>query len=39
MPHRIKELFENNRKWVERVHAEDPDFFSNLANQQNPEYL
>ena len=39
MPHRIKELFENNRKWVERVHAEDPAFFSNLANQQNPEYL
>ena len=39
MPHRIKELFENNRKWVERVNAEDPAFFSNLANQQNPEYL
>ncbi|ATJ87452.1 carbonate dehydratase [Ralstonia solanacearum] len=39
MPHRIKELFENNRKWVERVNAEDPVFFSGLANQQNPEYL
>jgi len=39
MPHRIKELFENNRKWVERVNAEDPAFFSSLANQQNPEYL
>lgn len=39
MPQRIKELFENNRKWVERVNAEDPAFFSNLANQQNPEYL
>ncbi|MGR5359171.1 carbonic anhydrase, partial [Vibrio chagasii] len=27
------------RKWVERVNAEDPEFFSSLANQQNPEYL
>jgi carbonic anhydrase len=32
-------LFENNRTWTDRVHAEDPDFFSRLSKQQAPEYL
>lgn len=32
-------LFENNRAWAQRISAEDPDFFSKLAQQQQPEYL
>jgi carbonic anhydrase len=32
-------LFENNQRWVERKLAEDPDYFTRLAEQQNPEYL
>lgn len=32
-------LFENNRAWAQRITAEDPDFFSRLAQQQQPEYL
>ena len=32
-------LFQNNRDWSERVHAEQPDFFATLAKQQNPKFL
>ncbi len=32
-------LFHNNREWARRVLAEDPDFFTQLAQQQAPEYL
>jgi carbonic anhydrase len=32
-------LFENNRAWAERISSEDPDFFSKLSQQQQPEYL
>ncbi len=35
----IKALFQNNRDWVDKVNAEDPLFFTNLANQQSPEYM
>lgn len=35
----LKELFENNRRWVEKVTKEDPDFFQSLVAQQNPQYL
>ena len=35
----IAQLFRNNREWVARVNAEDPTFFTRLANQQAPEYL
>jgi len=35
----IELLLENNRRWSERVKAEDPSFFSDLAEQQTPEYL
>ena len=35
----IDHLFANNKAWAERMHAEDPDFFSRLVNQQSPEYL
>lgn len=36
---KINHLFENNRKWAEKVKAEQPDFFTSLSQQQNPEYL
>jgi carbonic anhydrase len=32
-------IFDNNRKWVETMKAEDPDFFVKLGSGQNPEYL
>lgn len=32
-------LFDNNRRWAESVHTDDPEFFRKLAAQQNPEYL
>ncbi len=35
----LKELFDNNRRWAESVKEQDPQFFSNLAKQQNPPYL
>ncbi|HEY6897883.1 MAG TPA: carbonate dehydratase [Rhodocyclaceae bacterium] len=35
----LKHLFERNRQWAEKVHAEDPDFFSKLSQLQTPEYL
>ena len=35
----LDELFESNRKWAERVRAAVPDFFEQLALQQQPEYL
>ena len=39
MIRKLDHLFEANRQWSERVHAEDPQFFSRLATQQSPEYL
>ena len=38
MPFR-KQLFANNRLWADQMKAEDPEFFSKLAQQQAPEYL
>lgn len=35
----IRELLENNRNWSESVTRENPNFFSALADQQNPDYL
>jgi carbonic anhydrase len=32
-------LLESNRRWSERMRASEPDFFSRLLEQQNPEYL
>lgn len=34
-----EEIFENNRKWVAEKTRTDKDFFSQLAKEQNPEYL
>jgi carbonic anhydrase len=33
------QLFEANRKWAERMRADDPQFFKHLATLQSPEYL
>lgn len=35
----LKQLFNNNQEWSERIKAEDPTFFEKLALQQAPEYL
>ena len=36
---RYKQVFENNRRWVERKTRHDADFFKNLAKDQNPDFL
>lgn len=38
-PRKLKELFEKNRRWANKVRTSDPEFFAKLAAQQNPEYL
>jgi carbonic anhydrase len=35
----LRELFDKNRRWAERMRTRDPEFFSTLAGQQNPAYL
>lgn len=35
----LKNLFEQNRNWAEKVKLSDPDFFLKLSEQQNPEIL
>ncbi|MGO4998759.1 carbonate dehydratase [Oceanisphaera sp. W20_SRM_FM3] len=35
----LKQLFDNNQEWSERIKSEDPAFFEKLALQQAPEYL
>ncbi len=35
----LKHLFEQNRKWADNIKKSDPDFFKNLSDHQNPEYL
>lgn len=35
----LKDFFERNRQWAERVKDSDPDFFLKLSKQQSPEYL
>ncbi len=39
MKKEIEGLLENNRAWAEQVSHDDPDFFTRLSSQQNPEYL
>lgn len=34
-----KQLFDNNRRWVQKITAQDPTFFAQLAGQQAPAYL
>jgi len=33
----IHHLFEKNKAWAEKVNKEDPSFFKELSEQQNPE--
>jgi carbonic anhydrase len=35
----LSQLFENNRRWAERIRRQDPEFFSKLSRQQSPAYL
>ena len=35
----LDELFENNRRWSERIRSSDPQFFARLSRQQQPRYL
>jgi carbonic anhydrase len=35
----LRHIIERNHAWAEAVTAENPDFFSDLSKQQNPEYL
>ncbi len=35
----LPRLFANNRRWAEKMIAQDPSFFSRLASIQSPEYL
>jgi carbonic anhydrase len=39
MDHKLKDLFENNRAWVNQINRADPAFFEKLSHQQAPEYL
>ncbi len=35
----LKDLIESNKRWAASIAQKDPEFFSKLANQQNPKYL
>ena len=35
----VNALFENNRRWAERVREREPGFFTRLAQQQSPRYM
>ena len=35
----IQRILEYNKSWSEEINLHKPDFFSNLAEQQNPKYL
>ena len=35
----LRKLFDNNREWARKIKESDPDFFTKLSRQQNPEYL
>jgi carbonic anhydrase len=35
----LKNLFENNKNWAQKIKKIDPEFFAKLSNQQQPEYL
>lgn len=35
----LKHLFDQNQAWAEAIKRRDPEFFSKLSRQQNPEYL
>jgi carbonic anhydrase len=36
---KLKHLFERNIEWADRIKKKDPEFFTDLSQQQSPEYL
>jgi carbonic anhydrase len=36
---KLQDLLEKNRRWSDSVKAQEPDFFTELAKQQSPEFL
>lgn len=39
MANGVEKILQNNNEWVQKVSAETPDFFTELAKGQTPEYL
>ena len=39
MDKEYQDIFENNKKWVQKKIKEDKDFFHKLAKSQNPDFL
>jgi carbonic anhydrase len=39
MPHRVRHLLEQNRRWADGMKAREPGFFTRLAKQQSPKYM
>lgn len=39
MKQEMRALLERNREWADSVSRNDPDFFAQLSQQQNPDYL
>jgi len=37
--HPLQDLFNNNKRWAQRMTRVDPDFFRHLTEQQTPAYL
>ncbi len=35
----VRNLLENNRRWVEEKNKSDPEFFNKLSRPQKPKYL
>jgi carbonic anhydrase len=35
----LRQLFDQNKDWAERIRKSDPEFFKKLSAEQNPEYL
>ena len=35
----LERLFDRNRAWADAIRTDDPEFFTRLSRQQNPEYL
>ena len=36
---KLRQLFDNNKVWADRIRAQDPEFFRKLSRQQSPAYL
>ena len=36
---KLRQLFDNNKLWADRIRQQDPEFFRKLSRQQSPAYL